>query len=231
VSAQRSKPGDLLDPGDRRAVELGFMRERTGQGPRGGAARTAVVGTAVVEVTGEQGPATVGRRLPRRIAGTLILIGVTTAWFGLLAPRFMGGPASYVMVSGTSMEPSLSTGDLVVARRQAEYRVGDVVAYRVPEGEVGEGQVVIHRIIGGSAGLGYVLQGDNRDTPDLWRPHPDDIDGKLWFVIPGAGRWALFLRAPFVLALIAGLIAFSVALGGKDDTARAEADARDAEPR
>lgn len=236
MGVRRSRRRHHADPGEGRGVELGFVLPRPGQGrpvprldeqegrterprddrdPRPGGGMS----TVGRRVTRRRRPETAGRRLSRRISGALILIAVATVWFGLFAPRFLGGPASYIMVAGTSMEPSLSTGDLVVARRQAWYREGDVVAYRIPEGEAGEGQVVIHQIVGGSARLGYILQGDNRDTPDLWRPHPDDIDGKMWLVIPGAGRAAVLLRTPFVFAVIAGLIAFKIALGEKDDVA------------
>ena len=59
---------------------------------------------------------------------------------------FLGGPASYVIVSGHSMEPTLYTGDLVVVHQRDEYSVGDMVAF-----EIEGGSQVIHRIVGGSA--------------------------------------------------------------------------------
>ena len=38
-----------------------------------------------------------------------------------------------------SMEPSLKNGDLVLALKNTSYAAGDVVAYRIPEGEPGAG--------------------------------------------------------------------------------------------
>lgn len=50
-------------------------------------------------------------------------------------------------------------------RKQSTYRPGDIAAFRVPKGEVGAGQVVIHRVEGGDQ-RGYVMLGDNKDAED-----------------------------------------------------------------
>lgn len=140
----------------------------------------------------------------------LPVVGLAVAWFFLLRPDFMGGPAAYIIVSGESMKPGLSSGDLAVMRRQSEYGPGDVVVFGV-----GGGGAVIHRIVDGNAEEGFVTQGDNLERPDLWRPTPDEIGGKMWFSIPAGGRLITLLQNPFVLATLAGLLAvFSVAGGG-----------------
>ena len=59
------------------------------------------------------------------------------------------------------MQPTLYEGDLAVVRQQSSYEEGDIVAFRVPEGEDGEGAIIIHRIVGGDAENGFILQGDN----------------------------------------------------------------------
>ena len=130
------------------------------------------------------------------------------AWVILLRPQGWGGPASYVMVSGESMEPTLSNGDFVIARAKSAYEVGDVIVFRVPEEDAGGGALVIHRLVGGSASEGFVMQGDNRDRPDIWKPVPDQIAGELFVAIPGGARALLFLRSPFILALFAGFGTF-----------------------
>jgi signal peptidase I len=142
----------------------------------------------------------------------LPLLALTVAWFVLLRPSFIGGPASYVMVSGESMEPTLSSGDLVVTQKEDAYRVGDLVAFRVPKGEHGEGALVIHRIVRGTAADGFTTQGDNNDWLDPWSVKAADIVGKKWVSVPGAGRWLDVLRTPMLLAGLAGSLVVSLIL-------------------
>ena len=143
------------------------------------------------------------------------LVALAAAWALLLRPAVLGGPATYVMVSGSSMEPGLHTGDLVIARKQDSYGVGDVIVYHVREG-AGPGAFVIHRVVGGSAVNGFVTRGDNRKTRDFWRPRPTEIAGKMWFPVPRAGLALGFLRTtPGMAALAALLTFFLVALPSK----------------
>ena len=150
------------------------------------------------------------RRLKRalRLLGLVVTIALVGTWALLLRPPFLGGDTSYVIVSGTSMDPTLKTGDLVVVRRRPAYRNGDVVAFRIPKGDGAAGAKVIHRIIGGSAKEGFILQGDNKPSPDIWRPKPDDVLGKQWLHLPGFGRYLVRAREPLPLAILAALIVF-----------------------
>jgi len=138
-------------------------------------------------------------------------VALFAGWFLLLRPSTLGGPAGYLWVNGTSMEPTLESGDLVIVHRADTYAVGDVVGYRVPDGEPAAGGLVIHRIVGGSATSGFVTQGDNKPRPDDWHPKPNDIVGTSWFVLPGAGPLVTWLRQPTVVgALAAALVVFSI---------------------
>jgi signal peptidase I len=148
------------------------------------------------------------RRLPFVLA-----IAAFAGWYLLLAPTSIGGPASYVWVRGTSMEPTLRAGDLVVLRGAEAYRVGDVVAYRIPAGEPGEGTHVIHRIVDGSPTTGFRTQGDNRDRRDRWHPTSADVLGAEWLVWPGGANVIGWLRDPAVFASVAaGFTVFFVML-------------------
>lgn len=151
------------------------------------------------------------RRRDRRAVGLLswvLALALAVGWVVFLRPSGLGGPAGYVIVSGASMEPMMHTGDLVIVRRQAEYRAGDVVAYRIPKSDVGGGMLVIHRIIGGNATDGLILQGDNRDTQDMWRPRAEDVVGSLWWHIPHVGTVLFLLRTPLVIAGVIGFLGF-----------------------
>ena len=123
-------------------------------------------------------------------------------WFCL--PQSLGGRAHWVLVSGTSMLPHLRTGDLVLVERQSSYHVGEVIAYRVPKGQVGAGHVVIHRIIGGNGRTGWTMKGDNRTARDLWYPTNNDVLGAKLLRIPDAWVVLRFLHTPLFLGLLAG---------------------------
>lgn len=114
----------------------------------------------------------------RRVVGWVLVLAALGAWWFTLAPTRVGGPATFVVVVGESMEPRWYTGDVVVTRRAANYAVGDVVAFRTDAG------TVIHRVVDGDAERGFTTQGDNRTTPDTWTTRPSDVLGREWFTLP-----------------------------------------------
>jgi signal peptidase len=144
--------------------------------------------------------------LPLAKLAALGALVATCLWFGL--PQGLGGRADWVLVSGTSMLPHYHTGDLVLVEHQTGYHVGEVVAYRVPQGQVGGGHVVIHRIIGGDGRTGWRLKGDNRTAPDLWYPTDHDVVGAEQLRIPHAWAVLRVFHTPVLLALFAGFCVF-----------------------
>jgi signal peptidase I len=164
-------------------------------------------------------------------AGLLLVVATVVFWAMFLRPQSLGGPAAYVLVSGKSMEPRYHTGDMVLVERQSHYHVGEVIAYRVPKGDPMAGSQVIHRIIGGDAQHGFVVQGDNRTAPDVWRPTQADIVGAKTLRLPDAVVVLQFLRSPLLLGLMAACFVFVRVLGfggdkkpeGNDDLFLADA--------
>jgi signal peptidase I len=146
---------------------------------------------------------------------TVLALAALAGWFVLLRPVALGGPAAYEIVSGTSMEPGLHAGDLVVTQAQSSYAIGEVVVFRVPRDEQGAGSLVVHRLVGGNGEGGFVTQGDNKPTPDLWHPKSSDIIGRSWIALPGSGKVLLLFRQPLVLAaLLGGLAGFWIFTSG-----------------
>jgi signal peptidase len=143
-----------------------------------------------------------------RLARLALVALVVGAWMLWLRPEFAGGRTGYVLVAGRSMKPTLSGGDLAMVQRQREYRIGDVVAYRIPNG-VFQGRRIIHRIVGGDGTSGFVMRGDANLDDDLWQPRPSDIEGRLWKRLPTAGRIVAFARAPAALAAAGGGFVFA----------------------
>lgn len=157
-----------------------------------------------------------GRHLPERGLSTR-LARIRTANFAqiciavfllvLIWPASLGGSFGVVTIAGQSMEPTYELGDVVITWRQP-VEVGDVVLFRVPAGEPGEGNPVIHRVIGGGPG-GWETRGDNMPAPDIWRPSGREVLGVAAFEIPLDSRYLALLRSWWFVAAAAGL---SVAL-------------------
>jgi signal peptidase len=147
-------------------------------------------------------------RLVERALTVAAVVGLGALWFAVLRPQALGGPVTYLVIRGDSMEPTYHGGDLVIVRSAASYGIGDVVAYRVPEGDIGAGHLVIHRIVGGDGRTGFLLGGDNNPSLDPWMPRSADVAGRAWAVIPAAGRLLALLRQP----VLAGAFAASIAV-------------------
>ncbi|MGD2057326.1 MAG: signal peptidase I [Anaerolineales bacterium] len=148
----------------------------------------------------------------RSLLNAIIVVMLAAIWI-VFAPTGFGGTASYVIIAGASMEPTLHQGDLVIARQASTYGVGDIAAYQHPQ--VGP---VIHRIID-REGPHYTLQGDNNPWIDSYEPVDAEILGKSWLHIPGAAEKLLWLRTPVGLSLLSlsiGLM-FLISISTKGD--------------
>ncbi|NTV38740.1 MAG: signal peptidase I, partial [Demequinaceae bacterium] len=108
------------------------------------------------------------------------------------------GSTSMVIVSGRSMEPTYFSGDLVIARKM-DPTVGDVIVY-APEGF--GGSQIVHRIIGGNAVDGWVMQGDNNPRTDPFTPKASEIRGVVLVHYANFGRVTVLLLNPLVWALV-----------------------------
>ena len=152
-------------------------------------------------------------RAARRAAIVAVFGVLVVGWVVVLRPPALGGGMSYVVIRGSSMLPLYATGDLVLVREEPRYAVGEVVAYRVPAGQIGEGHLVIHRIIGGDAS-GYILQGDNNDSPDPWTPTASDVAGRALAAIPSLGTVLVWAHQPALLGAFAASLTVMFLLTG-----------------
>lgn len=151
-----------------------------------------------------------GRRVRRAVVAVLFWSFAVVAAV-LLWPTNLGGCTSLIVVSGHSMDPTYSTGDLVVARC-GEPKLGDVVVYQ-PEGMDGH---VIHRLVGGNGTDGWQVQGDNNDWRDPFTPTDDAVVGIAQFHLPRIGLVTTVLSSPIVWASIL-LVAFALFLWPRDE--------------
>lgn len=127
----------------------------------------------------------------------LAIIAFISFWVAF-APRQIGGKVSYVIIRGSSMEPTYHQGDLVLLRQRQTYLINDIAAYRHPD--MG---LVIHRIMN-EDGTHFIFKGDNNTWLDDYSPTQDEIIGKEWLYFSGVGKVVEFLQTPWGLLLLIG---------------------------
>jgi len=131
------------------------------------------------------------------------------------APASVGGRTSYASTSGTSMAPEFKTGDLVGLRKTGPVQVGDIAGYRSGS----TGQVVVHRVIAEHDGL-LTFKGDNNWWIDTYQPTQQEVVGKLWIHVGGAGGKINSVHPAWVLGGFSGVMAMTVIGTGKSETNR-----------
>ncbi len=155
-----------------------------------------------------RGPGRVGGRPEEPRRPPVLSLAFLIVWWFLLGPVGLGGPATFAIVDGRSMEPTYLAGDLVIARERVTYEVGDVVVFSAPDRR----RYVIHRIVDGDALEGWVTRGDNNDRDDAWSVPDEAILGREWMVLPRVGATVAWTKErPF---LFAGVVGMLVALSG-----------------
>jgi signal peptidase len=140
----------------------------------------------------------------------MTLISVGTLLFGTVTP-FPSGIEIKIVQSG-SMEPSISTGSLVIIYPQDTYNIGDVITY----GEDSGGAVpTTHRVIDKEEQNGEVVfttKGDANEEPDPEAVPRSDVIGGVMVSVPTLGYILDFARTPLGFALLVGIPAAHVVL-------------------
>ncbi|HEU0024478.1 MAG TPA: signal peptidase I [Thermoleophilaceae bacterium] len=126
-------------------------------------------------------------------------------------PVIFGG-RSFSVMSG-SMEPSISTGDLVVTLPIAphEARGGDVVTFTDPENN---DRLLTHRVASSAdRGDNYALvtKGDANNTVERWTVPADGRIGRVIFRVPELGYLLTFARGPAARVLLIAIPALMLA--------------------
>jgi len=121
-----------------------------------------------------------------------------------LWPMTLGGDATFLMVKGQSMLPTILPGSLVITKQAPSYHIDDIVAYFLKEGRYAK--IVVHRIVDESP-EGFVIKGDNNPRKDKGNPTHDNIIGKVIFATPYVGDILTSLRNPMLLIGTASVMA------------------------
>ena len=130
----------------------------------------------------------------------LVVLAVGAYIFGATVGR-ANPPA--VPVEGTSMRPTLVTGDLVILKGvdPKKLRKGDVIAFHVPaqqRQQFGLPANMVHRIIRvkhDSLGRFFITKGDGNSAKDGFYTRPNAVIGEMVTKVPGLGYPLLFFRS------------------------------------
>jgi signal peptidase I len=152
---------------------------------------------------------TMPRSLLTRVLPGALTLGLAGALWMTLAPPQLGGRTMLATSYGSSMEPLIHRGDVLVLRKGGPARVGDVVGYR----SAILGKLVVHRVHRVDRGR-LVLKGDNNSFLDPDRVPQSAVVGHLAFHVPRAGVVVEELRRPQAaagLGVVAALFLADVA--------------------
>ncbi len=106
------------------------------------------------------------------------------------------GYGAAVVLSG-SMEPTLSTGDLIIVQETTEFKVDDVVVYQ--DGH----SLVVHRIMA-IDGETVITQGDANNTQDA-PVNITALKGTVIASLPAVGNLVSFLKSPVGIVIVIAL--------------------------
>jgi signal peptidase I len=132
-------------------------------------------------------------------------------------------------VSGTSMLPTLETGDLVVIEHvpASSIQVGDIIVYNPPCAS--EGFSVIHRVVNITSSGSFITKGDNNPGTDQAEGiadgpvNPSCVQGVVVFVVPYIERLAsLPYGVNYALAILIVLIVVVSELRPREENAKKE---------
>ena len=119
----------------------------------------------------------------------------------------MAGYAKARVVLTNSMSPTIDPGDIVITANpnRVAPQVGSIIAYQARQFNGTPVGVFTHRIIGGDAINGWKMKGDNNPSPDIQKPHGNDVLGTVILTIPYLGllfnRRVLFTVIPLLVGL------------------------------
>ena len=135
-----------------------------------------------------------------RAATVLLIWAIGGFAIGLAAAAgapVLFGMKSFAVLSG-SMEPVLSTGDIVVEEpvRANAVRVGDIVTFNDPDHQ---GRRITHRVRSAHVERGrarFVTKGDANDSTESWETDATGQVGRVTYRIPLIGYGIARLNGP-----------------------------------
>lgn len=136
------------------------------------------------------------------VVGALLLVALVVPFVIYAWPAAVGADAGYVVLSG-SMEPAISTGDVIVVDgvEPGAVETGDVITFR----RQGERVPTTHRVIevvGSDDGRAFVTKGDANEERDPQPVPAESVVGRVAITIPLIGYVIQFADTPLGFGLL-----------------------------
>ncbi len=146
------------------------------------------------------------RLKPLSLIGKTILISMIVVFSLMLILGYR-----FLVITSTSMEPTLKVGDLVVVSNSHDISEGDIIAFIIGS------KIVIHRVVEvthESGSMKYYTKGDALDHRDPWKINAGECLGKEILIIPGMGILLVYMIMFFgdYISSIIATITFILAL-------------------
>jgi len=122
---------------------------------------------------------------------SILLFALAVGFVALIAP--VGGNKALIVRSG-SMQPTIGVGDLITAKPQKEYKVGDIIAFKDP---LKSSVLVTHRIIGQEIENGKIYfktKGDGNENADFNLVSKENVIGRADISIKGIGKLLAYTK-------------------------------------
>ncbi|MCD4821904.1 MAG: signal peptidase I [Methanococcoides sp.] len=137
-------------------------------------------------------------KLLESIGTFLLVLLLVIALFTFMAPNF--GWSLDAVRSG-SMEPEISTGDLVVTKPVStdEIKVGDIITFSSPSNK----RITTHRVMAveKTSPLQFQTKGDANEDADPYMVPAKNVVGKVCLKIPYFGYVSQFIKTPIGFVL------------------------------
>ncbi len=160
--------------------------------------------TAVARAMEAANPNKAHQRVSLLLAIALVL---ATGYLGLAL--LLGTSAPFLLVTGSSMEPTMHAGDIVMSRRvpASQIEVGQVVAFETPTGAPSSDRLprrIAHRVIairGEGGKLVLTTKGDNADA-DPFKVTADDLIGVIRGNLGPIGKPLLYMPSRRIMITV-----------------------------
>ena len=104
-------------------------------------------------------------------------------------------PIRFLIVKSNSMYPTLQKSDIILIKRNSDYKKGDIITY-----DYENNYLVTHRIIEKSNNF-FITKGDNNNSEDDKFIQLDNIKGKVILILNRKNQISIFLFIIFLVLI------------------------------